>query len=81
MQGKISGLIFLNCTDEKSCTWIDAFRKYILRFALQLKRSFQYKSSASDSSLNAVGEIRMHGSAHDPHGLCAKPCKHKDFPD
>ena len=62
-QGKISGLISLNCTDERTC-YTDRCIQEVLRFALHLKSSFWYKSPASDSSLNVVGEIRMHISDH-----------------
>ena len=63
MHGKISGLISLNCTDERSC-YMDICIQEELRFALHLKGSFRYKNPASDSSLNLVGEIRMYVSTH-----------------
>ena len=62
-KGEISGLISLNCKDERS-SYTDRCIQEVLMFALHLKSSFQYKNSASDSNLNVVGEIRMHGSAH-----------------
>ena len=43
MQGKISGLVSLNCTDERSC-YTDRCIKEVLRFVLHLKGSFQYKT-------------------------------------
>ena len=49
MQGKVSGLISLNCVDEKSC-YMDRCIQKVLRFALHLKSSFGYKNSASDSN-------------------------------
>ena len=69
-QGKISGLISLNCADEKSC-YTDRCIQEVLRFALHLKSSFRYKNPALNSSLNVVGEIRMHVSAH---GSCRTLC-------
>ena len=62
MQGKISGPIFLNCTDGRSCC-TDSCIQEVLRFGFHLKSSFWYKNSASDSNLNVVDEIKMHGSA------------------
>ena len=62
-QGKISFLISLNCTDERSC-YTDRCIQEVLRLALHLKSKFRYKNPASNSSLNVVGEIRVHVSAH-----------------
>ena len=62
-QGKISFLISLKCADERSC-YTDRCIQEVLRFSLHLKSKLQYKNPASDSSLNLVGEIRMHVSSH-----------------
>ena len=69
-QGKISGFISLNCVDKRSC-YKDRCIQKILRFALHLKCSFQYKNSGSDSNLNVVSEVKMHGSAD---GSCQTLC-------
>ena len=76
MQGQISGLISLNCMSERSC-YTDRCIQEVLRFALHLKSSFWYKNSASDSNLNVVHQIRMHGSAHRLLGYQAEQAQSK----